>query len=49
MSDDNIKYFQPKKIGDVVATKIIKEGDEIFVSYGESYFKGKNKITINNE
>ena len=38
-----------KKIGDVVATKPIKQGDEIFVSYGDAYFKGRNKININNE
>ena len=37
-----------KKIADVVATKEIKSGEEIFVSYGESYFKGRQKITINN-
>lgn len=38
-----------KKIGDVVAIRPIKKDEEIFVTYGEAYFKGKNKITINNE
>jgi SET domain-containing protein len=31
-------------IGDVVATKPIKKGQEIFVSYGQNYFKGRPKL-----
>lgn len=31
-------------IGDVTAIKPIKAGEEIFVSYGQNYFKGRKKL-----
>jgi hypothetical protein len=31
-------------IGDVIATKPIKKGQEIFVTYGQNYFKNRHKI-----
>jgi SET domain-containing protein len=31
-------------IGDVKATRPIKKGEEIFVSYGQRYFKGRKKL-----
>jgi len=31
---------------DVVAKKKIKKGEEIFVTYGERYFNGRNKVTL---
>jgi SET domain-containing protein len=31
-------------IGDVIATKPIKKGQEIFVTYGQNYFKGRQKL-----
>jgi|694.fasta_scaffold68857_7 SET domain-containing protein len=33
-------------LGDVVAVKPIKAGEEIFVSYGPNYFKNRNKVTV---
>jgi hypothetical protein len=39
--------FQIKdRIADVIAERPIKKGEEIFVSYGDSYFNGRNKLTI---
>lgn len=32
---------------DVIALEDINKGQEIFVTYGSSYFKNKNKITVN--
>lgn len=37
-----------KAYADVIATKDISRGDEIFVSYGSTYFNNKTKIDINN-
>ena len=37
-----------EKVADVIASMPIKKGEEIFVSYGESYFRNKNKVTIEN-
>lgn len=33
---------------DVIASKPIKKGEEVFVSYGNSYFKNRKKITVEN-
>lgn len=34
---------------DVVAKKKIKKGEEIFVTYGERYFNGRNKVTLSSD
>ena len=38
-----------KGVADVVAIMPIKKGDEIFVSYGDEYFKGREKISLNED
>lgn len=40
----DFKYKE--KVADVVSTRPIKKGEEIFVSYGEAYFKGRTKVTV---
>jgi len=40
----NFKYKEG--VAEVVATRPIKKGEEIFVSYGESYFNGRKKVTL---
>jgi hypothetical protein len=37
------------KVADVVANRPIKKGEEIFASYGASYFRGRKKITVGEE
>jgi len=34
---------------DVVSVSDIKKDTEIFVTYGSSYFKGRNKVTVNSQ
>jgi hypothetical protein len=33
-------------LADVIARRKIKKGEEIFVSYGDKYFNGRNKLTV---
>lgn len=35
-----------QKLADVVAKRKISKGEEIFVSYGQTYFQGRNKISL---
>ncbi len=42
------KFNYKQSIADVVASKDIKAGEEIFVSYGSTYFKNRNKIDSSN-
>ena len=40
----NFRYKD--KVAEVIASRPIKKGEEIFVSYGENYFNGRKKITL---
>ena len=40
------KFKYKESYADVISTKDISAKDEIFVSYGSSYFKNKKKITL---
>lgn len=42
----SIKINMKDNVADVVANRKIRKGEEIFVTYGERYFKGREKITI---
>lgn len=43
------KFDNKNLVADVVATMPIKAGEEILVSYGENYFKNKQKIELKEE
>jgi hypothetical protein len=43
------KFRYKDLVADVIASKKIKNGEEIFVSYGSDYFRGKEKITLGQE
>lgn len=50
--DDNnasMKINLKDNFVDVVALKKIRNGEEIFVSYGSKYFNGRNKVTIDSD
>lgn len=40
------RFNHQEKVADVVATRPIKAGEEIFVSYGPAYFSNKKKVTL---
>ena len=47
--DDNsadIKFDLINKVADIHARKEIKNGEEIFLNYGPSYFSNRNKIVL---
>ena len=43
------RFHYNESYGDVVATKDIKAGDEIFVSYGKQYFKNRKNIDLSTQ
>lgn len=42
-------FRHKEKVAEVIASRPIKKGEEIFVSYGDSYFSNRKKVTIQNE
>lgn len=49
MPNTKWSFNYKERYADVVASKNIAAGEEIFVSYGSTYFNNRKKITVNKE